>query len=140
MHTISKADDPAADGATASLMELSKLVTAVVAHSLAVIESSVTVPQLRVLVLVGARGPVNVAAVAAALGVSPSNASRTCERPVSDRLLDRQEATTDRRNVELTLTRDGENLVESLLKSRQLFFDAVVSEMGWPNAIGSPAP
>jgi DNA-binding MarR family transcriptional regulator len=130
MHSISEADPTPRDEPVASLMELSKLVTAVVAHSLAVIDSSITVPQLRVLVLVGARGPANVAAVAAALGVSPSNASRTCDRLVSGELLDRREAAADRRNVELTLTPEGEELTEGLLANRRLFFETVVSEMG----------
>ncbi len=118
------------DEPTASLMELSKLITAVVAHSLALVDPTVTVPQLRVLVMVGSQGPVNVSTVAAALGVNPSNASRTCDRLVAAGLLDRREAEADRRNVALTVTRSGQELIDSLLGHRRTFFDAVVSEMG----------
>jgi DNA-binding MarR family transcriptional regulator len=127
MHSTSgdRPDEPAE-----SLMELSKLVTAVVAHSLTVVDPAVTVQQLRVLVMVGSRGPVNVSAVAGALGVNPSGASRACDRLVSAGLLHRREAEGDRRNVALTVTRSGQELIDSLLGHRRMFFEAVVSEMG----------
>ncbi len=112
-----------------ALMELSKLVTAVVAHSLALVDSPVTVAQLRVLVVVSARPGLNIAGVAAALGVNPSNASRTCDRLVDAGLLDRREAADDRRNVVLALTSQGEELISSVLGRRRAFFSAVVAEM-----------
>lgn len=118
-----------AERAVSALMQLSKVVTAAVAHSLAVLDSPVTVPQLRVLVMVGSQGPVNVTAVAEALGVNPSSASRTCERLTLGGLMDRREAPTDRRQVELTLTADGELLIETLLGHRRLLFEAMVAEM-----------
>lgn len=127
MHATSKAE--VSPEPVDALMELSKLTTAVVAHSLALVDSTVTVAQLRVLVVVSARRGLNIAGVADALGVNPSNASRTCDRLVEAGLLDRREAAGDRRNVALALTSQGEKLISSVLRRRRVFFSAVVAEM-----------
>jgi DNA-binding MarR family transcriptional regulator len=104
--------------------------TAVVAHSLAVMERPLTVPQLRVLVLVGSEGSVNVSAVAEALGVNPSNASRTTDTLVRAGLVDRQTSHTDRRNVELTLSGDGERLLKEVMDVRRSLFERVARSLG----------
>lgn len=119
----------APDGAVEALMEASRVITAAVAHSLATLETSITVPQLRVLVMVTGRGPLNLSAVAEGLGVSPSNASRTCDRLVTSGLLDRREADDDRRNVVLTLTPAGVRLVEAVMGQRRAVLEEVVCRM-----------
>ena len=58
----------------------------------------VTVPQLRVLMMVRIRGLLTLRAVAAALEGNPSNASHTCDRPIKAGLLDRRDSPTNRRN------------------------------------------
>jgi DNA-binding MarR family transcriptional regulator len=110
-------------------MQTSKVVSAAIAHSLAVTDAKVTLPQLRVLVMVHDRVTMNMSAVAEALGVNPSNASRTCDRLVHAGLLDRRDDPEDRRNVALTLTRAGNRLVESMLGQRQSIFAQVVDRM-----------
>jgi len=112
-----------------ALMRASKVIAAAIAHSLAVADSRVTLPQLRVLVLIDDRGPVNLSAVAEALGVNPSNASRTCDRLVTSGLLNRKEDPQDRRNVVLTLTRDGGRVVTSMMRQRRTILEQVVSRM-----------
>jgi DNA-binding MarR family transcriptional regulator len=112
-----------------ALVETSKMVTAVVARSLAHRDPAVTVPQLRVLVMIGARGTANVSAVAEALAVNPSNASRTCERLVSAGLLDRRPAREDRRQVALTLSARGRRFIEDILGRRRALFAAVTAGM-----------
>jgi DNA-binding MarR family transcriptional regulator len=112
-----------------ALVETSKLVTAVVARSLAQRDPGVTVPQLRVLVMIGSRGSANVSAVAEALGVNPSNASRTCERLVTAGLLDRRPARQDRRQVSLTLSPEGRRFIEGILGRRRAVFAAVAADM-----------
>jgi DNA-binding MarR family transcriptional regulator len=113
-----------------ALMRASRVITAAIAHSLAVANEKVTLPQLRVLVLVEDRGTMNLSAVADALGVNPSNASRTCDRLVRGGLLDRREAPDDRRNVALTLTSAGRRLVGSMLGQRRTIFGQVAARMG----------
>lgn len=110
-------------------MRTSKVVSAAIAHSLAVADAKVTLPQLRVLVMVHDLGPLNMSAVAEGLGVNPSNASRTCDRLVRGGLLDRREAPEDRRNVALTLTAAGRRLVAAMLGQREAIFGQVVEHM-----------
>jgi DNA-binding MarR family transcriptional regulator len=112
-----------------ALMRTSKVVTAAIAHSLAAADATVTLPQLRVLVMVHDVGPMNMSGVAEGLGVNPSNASRTCDRLVRNGLLDRREDPDDRRNVALTLTPAGGRLVRSMLGQRRAVFAQVVEQM-----------
>ncbi len=111
-------------------MRASNMVAAAIAHSLAVADTKVTLPQLRILVLVRDGGPLNMKSVAEGLGVNPSNASRTCDRLVKGGLLDRRDDPQDRRNVALTLTRSGRNLVAAMLRQRETIFAQVVARMG----------
>src|SRR5690348_15189152 len=55
----------------------------VAAQSVTEVEDRVTVPQLRVLVLVASRGTMNLNTLAETMGVHPSNASRACDRLVA---------------------------------------------------------
>jgi DNA-binding MarR family transcriptional regulator len=112
-----------------ALMVTSKVVSAAIAHSLEVADASVTLPQLRVLVMVHDGGPMNMSAVADGLGVDPSNASRTCDRLVKSGLLDRREDPDDRRHVALTLTPAGGRLLHSMLGQRRAVFAQVVDRM-----------
>lgn len=112
-----------------ALMRASKVVSAAIAHSLAVADAKVTLPQLRVLVMVQDGGPMNMSAVADGLGVNPSNASRTCDRLVRGGLLYRREDADDRRNVALTLSPVGRRLVDSMLRQRRAIFAQVVARM-----------
>jgi DNA-binding MarR family transcriptional regulator len=104
-------------------------VSAAIAHSLAVADSQVTLPQLRILVMVNDSGPLNMSAVADGLGVNPSNASRTCQRLVRADLLDRRDDPDDRRNVLLTLTPGGRRLVTSMMHQRRLIFRRVLTHL-----------
>jgi DNA-binding MarR family transcriptional regulator len=112
-----------------ALMRASKVVAAAIAHSLAVADAKVTLPQLRILIMVQDSGPLNMSSVAEGLGVNPSNASRTCDRLVRAGLLDRRDDPNDRRNVALTLTPAGRRLVASMLTQRRTIFAHVVTHM-----------
>jgi DNA-binding MarR family transcriptional regulator len=120
-------DSPAEE--VQALMDASKVVAAAIAHSLALADAKVTLPQLRVLIMVRGGGSMNMSAVAEGLGVNPSNASRTCDRLVRGGLLARREDPHDRRNVALTLRAPGRRLVEAMLDQRQAIFAQVVQEM-----------
>ena len=91
----------------------------VAAQSFAEIEDRVTLPQLRVLMLIASRGPFNLNALARAMGVHPSNASRSCDRLVAAGLLQRTESAVDRRNLVLDLTAEGRELVAGLVERRR---------------------
>jgi hypothetical protein len=84
-----------------AVIAASRVLVGVVAQSVADVEDQVTLPQLRV--------PVMVATAAAELGrgCRPSGrtsirATRTVDRFAAARLVDRREATIDRRNVSIS--------------------------------------
>jgi DNA-binding MarR family transcriptional regulator len=110
-------------------MAASKVLTAVVARSLIGLAPEVSLAQLRTLVMISTHGVMNLTSVAEGLGVNPSNASRTCDRLVRDGLLDRREDTADRRSIQLSLTRQGQKVVEKLFAKRRAMLEQIVSTM-----------
>jgi DNA-binding MarR family transcriptional regulator len=99
------------------------------AQSLAEVDDVVTPPQLRVLVMIASRGPLNLGAVARGLGVHPSNATRACDRLVAAGLLDRRDDPADRRNLYLQLTDEGRGLVDDVMDRRRHAIAAVLERM-----------
>jgi DNA-binding MarR family transcriptional regulator len=99
------------------------------AQSLAEVDDVVTPPQLRVLVMIASRGPLNLGAVARGLGVHPSNATRACDRLVAAGLLDRRDDPADRRNLQLQLTAQGRALVDQVMDRRRHAISEVLDRM-----------
>jgi DNA-binding MarR family transcriptional regulator len=112
-----------------AVMAAARVLVGVVAASVAQVDDTVTAPQLRILVLTASRGPWNMAAVAEALGVHPSNATRAVDRLVSAGLLLRRESPVDRRQVELTLSPSGKALVGAVLEHRRRALERVLANM-----------
>lgn len=111
------------------MMAAARVLVGVIAQSVAQVEDEVTLPQLRVLVLAATRGPLSSSAVAQALGVHASNASRTVDRLVAAGLLARRESAGDRRYVELTLTPQGRRVVRTVMTSRRRAVERVLTSM-----------
>lgn len=111
------------------LMLASRAVAAAMVRSLESIDASVSVTQMRVLVLLWTGEPLNLSAVAEGLGVNASNASRTVDRLVSTGLVDRGELTADRRHRVLTLTTKGRSFVEKLMARREQELAEIVDRM-----------
>jgi DNA-binding MarR family transcriptional regulator len=110
-------------------MSAARVLVGVIAASVAEVDDAVTAPQLRVLVLTASRGPWNIAALAEALQVHPSNATRTVDRLVQAGLMLRRDSPVDRRNVELTLSRRGQALVKSVMDHRRRALEQVLQAM-----------
>jgi DNA-binding MarR family transcriptional regulator len=119
---------PTADQVDA-VQRASRALVGIAAAATAAVDATVTVPQLRVLVLLDTRGPLNLAGVAAALGVNPSNASRICERLIKVGLVNRQESPLDRRNITLSLTDDGRRLINKVTRHRRAAITRVLRDM-----------
>jgi DNA-binding MarR family transcriptional regulator len=119
---------PSADQVDA-VQRASRALVGIAAAAIAAVDATVTVPQLRVLVLLDTRGPLNLAGVAAGLGVNPSNASRICERLIKAGLVDRQESPLDRRNITLSLTDAGRRLINKVTKHRRAAITRVLRDM-----------
>ncbi|MFY9807735.1 MAG: MarR family transcriptional regulator, partial [Pseudonocardiaceae bacterium] len=60
-----------------AVMLAAQVLIAVTAQSVVSVEEQVTLPQLRILVMIASRGPQNLTAVAQGLGIHASNATRT---------------------------------------------------------------
>lgn len=112
-----------------AVLRASRALVGIAAASMGDVVDVVTVPQLRVLVMLYTRGPLNLVAVADGLNVNPSNASRTCDRLLKAGLLDRRESPVDRRNVTLTLTAAGRQLVEKVTRRRRTAIQRVLRKM-----------
>ena len=112
-----------------AVMLAARVLVAVSAQSVSEVEDVVTLPQLRVLVMVASRGPLNLGAVAAGLGVHSSNATRVVDRLVGGGLLDRSDDPTDRRNLVLELTGAGRELVDRVMHHRRAAIAEILSRM-----------
>jgi DNA-binding MarR family transcriptional regulator len=110
-------------------MLAARALVAISAQSLAAVDEVVTAPQLRVLVMVASRGPLNLGTVARGLGVHPSNATRACDRLVAAGLLDRRDDPADRRNLQLQLTEQGRGLVDEVMDRRRHAIAEVLERM-----------
>lgn len=120
---------PGRDDEIEAVMAAMRLLVGISAGSVAEVEDLVTLPQLRVLVMVASRGPMNLGAVARGLGVHPSNATRACDRLVNADLLSRRDDPADRRNLVLELTPSGQELVGRVMDRRRRAISAVLDRM-----------
>ncbi|WP_330323624.1 MarR family winged helix-turn-helix transcriptional regulator [Streptomyces pseudovenezuelae] len=121
--------DQEAEEVTLSVMAASRLLVAISARALASIDETLTLPQLRALVVLHAHGPVKLAAMASTLGVNPSTALRMVERLESAGHTDRKTNPDNRREVILTLTHSGRELVERVLANRRSEIRALVQRL-----------
>ena len=114
---------------TDAVLAASRVLVGVAARSIAAAEDSVGVNQFRALVILASRGPMHSAALAEAMGVHPSNATRTCDRLVAAGLLDRRDNPTDRRHLQLTLTDKGQHLVDGVMQRRRAAVQNILVQM-----------
>ncbi|HYF74857.1 MAG TPA: MarR family transcriptional regulator [Nocardioides sp.] len=115
--------------ATEAMMAVSRTMTAIVARTLSDVAAELTVPQLRVLVLLNSRGPMNMTTIAQHLDVNASNASRTCDQLVAAGRVSREPDPADRRSSVLRLTGEGSRLLTGVMAARRRLIDGVVARM-----------
>jgi DNA-binding MarR family transcriptional regulator len=102
-----------------AVLGASRVLLAIAVRSVSAGTADVTVTQHRVLVLLDARGPLSVTAVAEELGVDQSNASRHCTRLARLGLVTRTRAAHDGRAVDVEITADGRRQVEEVRAARR---------------------
>ena len=112
-----------------AVMSASRALVAISARSLAAVGEEVTLPQYRVLVVLATRGPQRPLDLASALAVSPSTATRMCDRLVRKRLVRRARLSGDRRSVRVTLTEVGGALVDEVSRRRRAELERVVAAL-----------
>lgn len=111
-------DDPQAE-ILAALLAVNRMFVAVATKALAGLDPDVTLPQFRMLVLLDGHGRMTVTALADALGVVPSTATRMCDRLVAKKLVRRATDRRDRRQVAITLAEPGRRLIAESTKRRR---------------------
>ncbi|MFE0188581.1 MarR family winged helix-turn-helix transcriptional regulator [Streptomyces sp. NPDC059008] len=121
--------DHDAEEVIAAVLTASRLLVGISVRALARTDPSLTLPQLRALVVLDGRGPVKLAALAAALGVNPSTAMRMVDRLAAAGSVTRQANPGNRREVVLSLTAQGRALVERVLAHRHAEIAAVVARL-----------
>jgi DNA-binding MarR family transcriptional regulator len=112
-----------------AVMDAALVMNSIVGQSVKGLEPTVTISQLRVLVMLSVRGPLNLSSVAAGLGVHPSNATRVCARLAELDLLTRRSRTSDRRNVELLLTARGRRTVSTVMRRRRVSAEQILAHL-----------
>lgn len=103
----------------AALLAVNRTFVAVATKALAGLDPDVTLPQFRTLVLLDAQGPMTVSALADALGVVPSTATRMCDRLVAKELVRRTVDRHNRRQVTITLAAAGRRLITASTRRRR---------------------
>jgi DNA-binding MarR family transcriptional regulator len=111
------------------LMAASRTINAVIVRSMASVDRALSVPELRVMVILARVEQASLTEVAERLGVNASNASRACDQLVKRRLVRRKEDAQDRRRVVLTLSASGERVVQRVMDRRRELFEEIVAAM-----------
>jgi DNA-binding MarR family transcriptional regulator len=110
-------------------MRAARVFAGITAESVAQAGAAITLPQLRVLMLASTMPALTNSAVAEALDVHLSNATRICDRLVRAGLLERRVSVADRRRVELRLTQAGEALVDTVAEHRQAAITRILRQL-----------
>ncbi|GAB2980654.1 MarR family transcriptional regulator [Streptomyces pseudoechinosporeus] len=124
---VSGGDD--VDAVTRAVLTASRLLVAVSARSLSVVEERVTLPQFRMLVVLSTRGATKLVALAELLHVAPSTAMRMVDRLIAAGLADRQTNPADRRETLLRLTSEGRRTVREVMARRRADLAEIVKRL-----------
>jgi DNA-binding MarR family transcriptional regulator len=117
------------DAITDALLTASRLLVAISAQSIGKVDESITFPQLRTLVILSNRGPINLATLAGLLGVQPSATGRMVDRLVAAGLIDRLPHPTSRRELLAALTKRGREVVQQITAYRRAEIAQIVEKM-----------
>lgn len=104
---------------TEAIILASRAMVGIAVRSLAGAAQEVTLPQYRTLVVLTYGGPSRLADLATTLGVSPSTATRMCDRLVRKGLITRSRDDLDRREVNLSVTTAGRDAVGAVIERRR---------------------
>ena len=105
--------------AAARVLSASRALVGVAARSLAKVESDLTLPQYRALVLLSGRGEMNARSLATALEIKPSTLTGLGDRLVAKGLITRTPSHESRREVVLRISPRGRTLVNAVTERRR---------------------
>jgi DNA-binding MarR family transcriptional regulator len=121
---------------TSALLTASRLLVGVSVRALAAVDERVTLPQLRLLILLDAHGETNLVTLADRLGVNSSTALRMVDRLVDGGFVGRRVNPDSRREVLLQLTKTGKQIVGEVTARRREQIAAIVSSMSADDRAG----
>lgn len=121
--------DVDAEALVSAVLTASRVLVAVAARSPGAAEDAVTLPQLRLMVVLATRGPMKLAAVAGELAVNASTALRMVERLTSAGMVSRAANPASRREIQLDLTIEGRRVVDAVTARRRADITAIVGRM-----------
>lgn len=122
-------DRAGSDDLVTSLLGASRVLVGVAARSLAQVEERVTVTQFRTLVVLSGRGPLKQGALAEHLGVNASTTQRMVDRLEGAGLVVRHPNPESRREILLTLSEDGQHIVDEVTRHRRREISLIVRRM-----------
>ena len=122
-----RADDP--DQVVAALLTASRLLVAIAAKSLTVVEETLTLPQYRLLVVLDSRGPSSLSGLAEALEVNPSTALRMIDRLSAAGMVEKITNPARRREALVRLTGAGWQSVRQVTDARRTELARIVAAM-----------
>jgi DNA-binding MarR family transcriptional regulator len=141
------------DDLVTAVLTASRVLVGVSARSLAGLEDAVTVTQFRTLVVLDSHGAINLNRLAELLDVTSSTAMRMIDRLLAAELVTRSENPTNRREVQLGLTKAGSQLVQQVTAKRRREIARIVTAMppdqrsdlitalrAFADAAGEPSP
>ncbi len=113
----------------AAVLTASRVLVGVSARSLSALDDDVTVAQYRALVVLASRGAQSVGALAEALSIHPSTATRLCDRLERKRLIDRHVSAESRREVTVGITDAASELLAGVTNRRRTEIQSIVHAM-----------
>jgi DNA-binding MarR family transcriptional regulator len=117
------------DAVISAVLTGSRLLVAITARSLGTAQDRVTLPQLRMLVLLSAHGATKLVTMAELLDVNSSTAMRMADRLAAAGLIVREVNPHNRRENLMRLTPEGRRLVDEVTARRRAEIAAIVSRM-----------
>jgi len=112
-----------------AVLTASRTLIAVAERSLGAAAEETTLAQYRALVVLASRGPQRLVDLARALGVTPPTAGRMCDRLFRKGLIRRHRARADRREVLVSVTQAGREVVDQATAQRRELLDEILGRL-----------
>ena len=112
-----------------SILRSSRAILAIAVKSLNEIEEVMSIPQYRILVILGGRGDIPMNEIVKETSLAPASATRLCDDLIKKGLLDRKSHPDDRRQVIVAITNEGAQLLKDVTESRRRMIQEVVSKL-----------
>lgn len=112
-----------------SILRSSRAILSIAVKSLNEIEETISIPQYRILVILGGRGELPMSEIVKGISLAPASATRLCDDLLKKGLVDRKAHLDDRRQVIITITHDGSQLLRRVTESRRRMIIEVVANL-----------